>query len=341
MILRQPLFYKPSIRIPSRSSPSAPQVTCIRGRRTIGLPCLGCLQGRKALASSPLGLSFHRVKEERGGCTRAPLPPHPRPRSAPPRRRSSALPASSRRGPGAARMCLAPPPRPWIPLPLRWRCSRSRLQAPRRLRSPWPGRAGCSGRCSEAAAATVAAAGAPALPACPSTRLPAPSRRASRAAAACCCCSGPPRPPPLRLGASIPGLCLPGGWRGLPPRPPPPPPRPLPLTRLCAPRCCRSRWRRPRARRGDTARYVGAVRDRARDPSPAARTCLRAPLWAPRVRARGAAARAAPPRHPRPRPPTPPIGSGNKGRSPRPGFSPCFVLLLSVWSVGQCKCGWG
>lgn len=156
-------------------------------------------------------LSFHKVKEPPAGRTGPrPLPTRGQPRPeggdrAEPRALLRLLP--TRRCPRCRRrMCLATPPRPWIPLPLRWRCRRSRLQAPRRLRSPWPGRAGCSGRCSEAAAATAAAAGAPAPPACPSTRPPAPFPRESRVAAACCCCSGPPRPPPLRRGASRAGL---------------------------------------------------------------------------------------------------------------------------------------
>lgn len=220
-------------------------------------------------------------------------------------------------------MCPATPPRPWIPLPLRSRCSRSRLQAPRHLRSPWPGRAGCSGRCSGAAAATAAAAGAPAPPACPSTRLPAHSPRESRAVAACCCCSGPPRPPPLTRGASRLGLCRPGGWRGLPQRPPPPPPRLPPLTRPCAPLCCRSRWRRRRrARRAVTARYVGAERGRARDPSPAVRTRPRAPPRAPQVRARGSAARATAPR------PLPPSPAQSSYWAPEQGTVSGFLLVL-------------
>lgn len=235
------------------------------------------------------------------------------------------------------RMCLAPPPRPWIPLPLRSRCSRSRLQAPRRLRSPWPGPAGCSGRCSGAAAATAAAAGAPAPPACLFTPPPAPSPRVSRGVAACCCCSGPLRPPPLTRGASRPGLRPPGGWRGLLPRPPLPPPRPRLLTRPCVPLCYRSRWRRPRTRRGATARYVGAARVRAQDPSPVARARFRAPPRAPRVHARGSAARAAqpPPPPPSPRPPSPPIGPQNKGRSPRPWVFSLFCSLESLvgWAV--------
>lgn len=187
------------------------------------------------------------------------------------------------------------PNRPWIPLPLHSRCSRSCLQAPRRLRSPWPARAGYSGRCSGAAAVTAAAAGALAPPACPSTLPLALSRLASRAAAASCCCSGPPRPLPPRRVASRPGLCLPGGWRGLPLWPPLPRRRPPRPTLPSVPLCCRSRWRRPRARRVATARYVGAARDLALDPSRAARTRPRAPPCALRWRARGSATRAAHP----------------------------------------------
>lgn len=226
------------------------------------------------------------------------------------------------------RMCLATRPRPWIPLPLRSRCSRSFLQAPRRLRGPWPGRAGCSGRCSGVAAATAAAAGARAPPACPSTRPPARSPRASRAAAACCCCSGPPRPPPLRHGASRLGLRPPEAWRGLPARPPPPPPRLPPLTQPCAPLCCRSRWRRPRAGHGVTARYAGSARGRARDPPPAARTWLRA-----RFACAPEDPRHTP--HPHSLPPSPPIGPRNKGRSLRPRFFSLFCSLecLVDWTV--------
>lgn len=152
------------------------------------------------------------------------------------------------------RMCPAPPPWPWIPLPLRSRCSGSRLQAPRRFPSPWPERAGYSGHCSGAAAVTAAAAGAPAPPVCPFIPPLAPSPRVFRAAAACCCYSGPLRPPPPRRGASSSGLCPPGGWQALLLRPPQRRPRPPPPTRLFEPLCCRSRWRRPRAPRGTTAR---------------------------------------------------------------------------------------
>nr|XP_058153333.1 G-rich sequence factor 1 isoform X1 [Dasypus novemcinctus]XP_058153336.1 G-rich sequence factor 1 isoform X1 [Dasypus novemcinctus] len=140
-------------------------------------------------------------------------------------------------------MCPALRPRPWIPLPLRSRCSRSRLRATRRLRSPWPGRAGSSGLCSGAAAATAAAVDAPAPPACPSTPPPAPSLQVSQVAAACCCCSGPLRPPPPRPVAFRLGLSPPGGWRELPPQLHLPPPRPPPPTQPCVPLCCRSRGR--------------------------------------------------------------------------------------------------
>lgn len=265
---------------------------------------------------------------------------HSRPSDSPARRaetgRSSALSASSRLAATPVRAAHVPgsPPRPWIPLPFRSRCRRSHLQAPRRLRSPWPGRAGCSGRCSGAAAATAATAGARALPVCLSTRLPAPSLQASRAVAGYCCCSGPPRPPPLRRGAFRSGLGLhpPGGWRGRPLRLPLPPPRLPPLTRPFEPLCCRSRWRRPRAQRGATARYVvpgGAARGTL--PRTRARVC--APPRASRVRARGTAAHAA---HP---PPPPPAQSSywalEQGTlSLASGF--LLVLFSGVWSVGQC-----
>lgn len=224
-------------------------------------------------------------------------------------------------------MCPAAPPRPWIQLPFRSRCSGSRLQAPRRRRSPWLGLAGCSGRCSGAAAVTAAAVGAPAPPACPSTRPPAPSPPACRAAAACCCSLGPLQPPPPRREASTSGLRPPEGWRALPPWSPPPRPRPQPPTRPCAPLCCRSRWLRPRARRGVIARYVGAATGRAhatQRPSacaPRARPGLRALRRTPAFPSRSVLL----------------LGTGTREAS---GFLP-VLFSLRVWSVGQCKCGWG
>uniref|UniRef100_A0A2I3HFH8 G-rich RNA sequence binding factor 1 n=1 Tax=Nomascus leucogenys TaxID=61853 RepID=A0A2I3HFH8_NOMLE len=35
------------------------------------------------------------------------------------------------------------------------------------------------------------------------------------------------------------------------------------------------------------------------------------------------------------------LGPGTREALPGVGFSPCFVLPSSLWSVGQCKCGWG
>lgn len=129
--------YNQRITISSRSGALAPHPT-----RREKAPDFQASPG--AALSEPEVLfppQFHKVRQPPAAGLTGPRPLPTRVPATPRGRRPGGAAAllrllPTRRCPRCRRrMCLATPPRPWIPLPLRWRCRRSRLQAPRRLES--------------------------------------------------------------------------------------------------------------------------------------------------------------------------------------------------------------